>query len=223
MVIRKLISSFAAILASTLCAALVMMATSITPVMADSDGTGLDPTGRGDALMPWARGNAYKNHRDYAERVNVDAECGGCHAPILGVGYNSFAPGCLTCHGVKWDDDHRSNYARGTLSPGTELMNVVLFGDPDAWPNPQKNHRDYAERVDVSAKCGGCHSLTEGGKPFPDTNSAPGCFTCHGKKWDDRDGDRDRDGDSDGHRRDDDDSRSGYRSGWGGSGWGGYR
>ncbi len=190
----------AARLGAIILGAALSLAASSGPAIADSDGdsdgTGFDPgDARSAGIMPWSMGNAYKTHRDYAEDNGVDS-CIGCH-DLGGVGYvDSFAPGCLSCHGEKWDGGPPFDR---TLSDGTMDMNAALFGDPFAWMNPQKNHRDYVEEVGT-ANCEGCHILLVGGKDSPDTFAAPGCLSCHGVKWDDDDYDDYDD------RRDHDDS-----------------
>jgi len=214
---KKFLTAVPSALGSVICAvAVAFLATSFTPAIADDDdnsgGTGFDPTGRGNPFMPWAGDNAYKNHRDYAEEVDVQSECGFCHDPN-GVGYTLDSgdsggfldgPGCLTCHGRKWDSATASGRI---LSQGTQIMNSVLFGDPFFWTNPQKQHRDYVEDNGVSSCGPGCHSLTEGGKPDSSTFEGQGCLSCHGVKWDDGDGHGDDDS-----RSGDDDSRSDDRS-----------
>ena len=204
--------SWLAHLGAVILGAALSLATLSGPALADSDGTGFDPTGRGNALMePWAMGNAYKNHRDYAEDRDVEKECGGCH-DIYSMGYaqvgvedvigsrGGFAPGCLSCHGKKWD---RGSSQPANVAPGEQVMNSIY-----GWTNAQKQHRDFVEDNGVDS-CRGCHmtvidgnvvELAYGGKANSSTYTAPGCLSCHGVKWDDgddRDGDRHHDGDSD--------------------------
>ncbi len=181
---KNYVTAVPAALGSMVCAvAVAFVAMSFAPVMAD-DGTGFDTDGSGDAMMLFIGDNPYKDHRDFVED-NGTAGCVGCH-DLMGIGYtNDFAPGCLTCHGVKWDD---AVFDPAMVTRSAGVLSMASFGIAD---NPQKQHRDYVEENGV-AECVDCHALNAGGYENAPGFPGPGCLSCHGVKWDDDDDDDDK-------------------------------